>query len=125
MDKRLYLPEGWSSDPGRCEAAGVLGTQRRYSAKTDLALEMLLQARARGYLSAEWAAGDDAFGRSPVFCDGLTAEGMQYVLDVPPDMPVWPLEPTWSRPTYHGRGRPPQAKPRHEERRSPRRRGTR
>ena len=41
---------------------------------------------------------------------------MQYVLDVPPDTPVWPLEPTWSRPAYHGRGRPPQLKPRHQER---------
>jgi len=92
VDKRLYLPEGWSSDPGRCAAVGVPEFQRRYRAKTDLALEMLQQARARGYLSAGWAAGDDVFGRSPVFRDGLTAEGMQYVLDVPP---VWPLEPTW------------------------------
>ena len=103
VDKRLYLPEGWSSDPGRCAAVGVPEVQRRYRAKTDLALEMLRQARARGYLSAGWAAGDDAFGRSPVFRDGLTAEGMQYVLDVPPDTPVWPLEPTWSRPAYQGR----------------------
>ena len=116
MDKRLYLPEGWSSDPGRCAAVGVPEVQRRYRAKTDLALEMLRQARARAYLSAGWAAGDDAFGRSPVFRDGLTAEGMQYVLDVPPDTPVWPLEPTWSRPAYQGRGRPPQPKPRREER---------
>ena len=51
-----------------------------------------------------------------MFRDGLTAEGMQYVLDVPPDTPVWPLEPTWSRPAYQGRGRPPQPKPRREER---------
>ena len=90
VNKRLYVPEGWSSDPGRCEAGGVPEAQRWYRAKTELALEMLGQARARGYLSAGWAAGDDAFGRSPVFRDGLTAEGMQYVLDVPPYTPVWP-----------------------------------
>ena len=48
VDKRLYLPEGWSSDPGRCAAVGVPEVQRRYRAKTDLALEMLRQARARG-----------------------------------------------------------------------------
>ena len=116
VDKRLYLPERWTSDPARCATAGVPEAQRRYRAKTDLALEMLRQARARGYLSAGWAAGDDAFGMSPGFRDGLTAEGMQYVLDVPPDTPVWPLEPTWSSPAYHGRGRPPQPKPRQEER---------
>jgi len=118
VDKRLYLPEGWTSDPARCAAAGVPEAQGQYRAKTDLALEMLRQARARGYLSAEWVAGDDAFGRSPVFRDALTAEGMQYVLDVPPDTPVWPLEPTWSRPAYQGRGRPSRPKPHHEERRS-------
>ena len=116
VDKRLYLPESWTSDPARCATAGVPEAQRRYRAKTGLALEMLRQARARGCLSAGWAAGDDAFGMSPGFRDGLTAEGMQYVLDVPPDTPVWPLEPTWSRPAYHGRGRPPQLKPRHQER---------
>ena len=128
VDKRLYLPESWTSDPARCATAGVPEAQRRYRAKTGLALEMLRQARARGCrhqtqassprmlrqarargcLSAGWAAADDAFGMSPGFRDGLTAEPMQYVLDVPPDTPVWPLEPTWSRPAYHGRGRPPQ-----------------
>ena len=116
VDKRLYLPEGWTLDPARCATARVPEAQRRYRAKTDLALEMLRQARARGYLSAGWAAGDDAFGMSPGFRDGLTAEGMQYVLDVPPDTPVWPLEPTWSSPAYQRRGRPPQPKPRHQER---------
>ncbi len=117
VDQRLYLPEGWISDPDRCEAAGVPeATKRQYRSKTDLALEMLRQARARGCLSAEWAAGDDAFGMSPGFRDGLRAEGMQYVLDVPPNTPVWPLLPTWSTPAYHRRGRPPKPKPRQEER---------
>ena len=106
VDKRLYLPEGWTSDPARCEAAGVPEAKRQYRAKTDLALEMLRQARARGYLSAGWAAGDDAFGMSPRFRDGLTAAGMQYVLDVPPDTPGWPLLPAWCSPAYHGRGCP-------------------
>jgi len=36
VDKRLYLPEGWSSDPARWAAAGVPETQQRYRAKTDL-----------------------------------------------------------------------------------------
>ena len=58
VDKRLYLPESWTSDPARCATAGVPEAQRRYRAKTGLALEMLRQARARGCLSAGWAAGD-------------------------------------------------------------------
>jgi SRSO17 transposase len=111
VDKRLYLPEGWTSDPARCAAAGVPEVQWGYRAKTDLALEMLREARAWGYLSAQWATGDDAFGMSPQFRDGLAAQGMQYVLEVPPDTPVWPQEPTWSRGAYQGRGRPPRPKP--------------
>ena len=71
---------------------------------------MLEQARARGCLSAGWAAGDDAFGMSPAFRDGLAAQGMQYVLDVRPDMTVWPLEPVWIEPAYQGFGRPRQPK---------------
>ena len=83
VDKRLYLPRAWSSDACRCAAAGVPEDRRSYRAKTDLALEMLEQARAQGCLSAGWAAGDDAFGMSPAFRDGLAAQGMQYVLDGP------------------------------------------
>ena len=104
-----YLPEGWTSDPARCAAAGVPEAQRQYRAKTDLALEMLREARGLGHLSAQWATGDDAFGMSPQFRDGLATQGMQYVLEVPPDTPVWPLEPTWSTGAYPGRGRPPPA----------------
>ena len=123
VDQRLYLPEGWTQDPARCAAAGVPEAQRRYRAKTDLALEMLREARARGYLSAPWVTGDDAFGMSPEFRDGLAAEGMQYVLEVPPNTPVWPLEPTWSSPAYQGRGRPRRPQPRPEERQSMTERG--
>ena len=110
VDKRLYLPKAWSSDACRCAAAGVPEDRRWYRSKTDLALEMLEQARARDCLSAGWVAGDDAFGMSPSFRDGLAAQGMQYVLDVRPDMTVWPLEPVWIEPAYQGFGRPRQPK---------------
>ena len=39
VDKRLYLPESWTSDPGRCAAAGVPEERRSYWSKTELALE--------------------------------------------------------------------------------------
>ncbi len=38
VDKRLYLPEGWTLDPARCATVGVPEAQRRYRAKTGLAL---------------------------------------------------------------------------------------
>ena len=93
VDKGLYLPESWTSDEDRCAAAGVPEERRGYRSKTELALELLEQAFARGHLEAGWVAGDDALG-------------MRYVLDVPGGTTVWPLEPAWASPEYPGFGRP-------------------
>ena len=105
VDKRLYHGD-------RCVAAGVPAHRRGYRSKTELALEMV---EARGYLKAQWVAGDSAFGMSPALREGLAATGM-LVLDVRPDMTVWPLEPTWTDPPYQGNGRPRKPRPRREER---------
>ena len=108
VDKRLYLPEEWTGDGERCATAGVPANRREYQSKTELAMAMLECAQARGHLSAQWVAGDSAFGMSPMLREGLASAGMYYVLDVRPDMTVWPLEPTWTDPPYQGNGRPPQ-----------------
>ena len=105
VDKRLYLPESWTSDTDRCAAAGVPEESRNYRSKTKLALEMLERTLERGHLKAGWVAGDDAFGMSPSFREGLAALGMRYVLDVPGGTTVWPLEPAWTSPEYQGIGR--------------------
>ena len=80
VDKRLYLPQEWTSDADRCGAAGVPADRQRGRGKTELALEMLEQAQARGHLRAQWVAGDSAFGISPAFRKGLAAAGMLYLL---------------------------------------------
>ena len=106
VDKRLYLPESWTSDEESCRAVGVPEEQRGYRSKTKLALKMVNQALERGHLQAGWVAGDDAFGMSPSFREGLAALGMLYVLDVPAAFTVWPPEPEWTSPAYQGRGQP-------------------
>ena len=106
VDKRLYLPLEWTGDGERCAAAGVPEDRREYRSKTELALEMVERAQARGHLTAQWVAGDSAFGMSPNLREGLAAAGMRYVLDVRPDMTVWPLELAWTDPPYQGNGRP-------------------
>ena len=106
VDKRLYLPAAWCADAPRCAAARVPTAQQRYRAKTELALEMVVQAQARGHLEAQWVAADAAFGMSPACRDGLAAAGLWYVLDVSAQMTVWPQTPTWSDPPCQGRGRP-------------------
>ena len=118
VDKRLYLPEEWTGDGERCATAGVPANRREYQSKTELAMDMLECAQARGHLSAQWVAGDSAFGMSPTLREGLASAGMYYVLDVRPDMTVWPLEPTWTDPPYQGNGRPRKPRPRREERRT-------
>ena len=106
VDKRLYLPESWTSDQDRCQGAGVPEERQGYQSKTELALEMLVGALERGHLQAGWVAGDDAFGMSPSFRDGLAALGVRYVLDVPAGFTVWPEEPERTNPPYQGRGAP-------------------
>ena len=106
VDKGLYLPDSWTSDKDRCEAAGVPEDRQGYRSKTELALKMVERALERGNLRAGWVAGDDAFGMSPSFREGLAALGMRYVLDVPGGTTVWPLEPAWTSPEHQGIGRP-------------------
>ena len=106
VDKRLYLPESWTSDKDRCETAGVPGKRQAYRSKTGLALELLQRVLEWGHLQAGWVAGDDAFGMSPSFREGLATLGIRYVLDVPAGFTVWPEEPEWTRPAYQGRGAP-------------------
>ena len=106
VDKRLYLPESWTSDKGQCAAAGVPEERRGYQSKTELALEMLARVMERDHLRAKWVAEDDAFGMSPSFREGLVGLGVWYVLDVPGGTTVWPLEPAWTSPGYQGSGRP-------------------
>ena len=118
VDKRLYLPESWTSDQGRCESAGVPVDKRQYRSKTELALEMVERALERGHLKAGWVAADDAFGLSPSFRENLAALGMNYVLDVPAGFTVWPVEPEWTTPAYQGFGRPRKPRLRSGQRRT-------
>ena len=54
VDKRLYLPESWTSDADRCAAAGEREERRSYRSKTELALEMLGRALERSQLPPGW-----------------------------------------------------------------------
>jgi SRSO17 transposase len=111
VDKRLYLPKEWTDAPKRCDAAGVPKEQQLYRSEAELALEMLQQAQAWGHLAAAWVTGDDTFGKSPEFRDGVAAAGFHYVLEIPPETPVWPLEPTYETPPYKGKGPRPAPRP--------------
>ena len=44
IDGRLLLPEAWTTDPARCQAAGIPVAHRGFPRKTDLALAMIVHA---------------------------------------------------------------------------------
>jgi SRSO17 transposase len=111
VDKRLWLPKEWTDDPDRCAAAGVPEAARAYQSKPELALSLLRRAKALGELVADWVTGDDAYGSSPDFRDGVAAEGFRFMLEVPSNTPVWPVATAWEVPAYSGFGRPKKARP--------------
>jgi SRSO17 transposase len=111
IDKRLYLPKQWSADAPRCEEAGVPETERAYQSKAELALGLLQRAHRLGHLQAPWVTGDDEYGKSPEFRDGVDALGLWYLLEVPSNTPVWPLLTLWFTPEAPKRGRPSQPRP--------------
>jgi SRSO17 transposase len=111
VDHRLYLPREWTEDPERCAEAEVPADHREYQSKSALALALLQQAKEWGHLTAQWVTGDDEYGKSPEFRDGVAAAGWNYVLEVPGNTPVWPVETVWETPVARGRGRSPTARP--------------
>jgi SRSO17 transposase len=111
VDKRLWLPPEWTDDPDRCEAAGVPEAACPYQSKSALALGLLRRAKALGHLQAGWVTGDDAYGASPEFRDGVAAEGWLYMLEVPSNTPLWPVATVWENAPYSGLGRPKKARP--------------
>lgn len=96
LDRRLYLPESWSSDPARRQGAHV-PEDVAFQTKPQLAMQMLHGAWQRGVPMA-WVTGDEIYGDDPVLRDGIAAEGHQYVLAVASITPVWPERPAVAAP---------------------------
>ena len=102
LDRRLYLPEDWASDPVRREQTHV-PAEVVFRTKWQIALDML---DARGTIPHAWITGDDEFGRVAEFRADLRRRGEGYVLDVPCNTLIRDLEaPPPSK--RAGRGRPP------------------
>jgi len=58
VDFRLFLPQAWAANASRCAKAKVPETQRVHHTKTQLALQMVQAARARGS-KHQWIGGDE------------------------------------------------------------------
>ena len=92
VDKRLYLPETWTSDIERCKAARVPDTEHQYRSKTQLAWEMIQSASDRG-MNFGWVALDALYGSAPWLLHAIDDLGKQYVADVRSNQRVYTEEP--------------------------------
>jgi SRSO17 transposase len=80
VDRELYLPQSWTGDAARCEAAGIPeGTA--FATKPELAWRMIERARAAG-VPFGWFAGDEVYGGNGKLRTRLEAAQIRYVLAV-------------------------------------------
>ena len=106
VDFRLFLPEDWAADPGRCAKAGVPEESRVHRTKLELALEMVAQARSNG-VAFEWVGGDALYGGSAGFVNALEDQGERFLCDVGVTTKVWTSRPRLERAKPEGAmGRP-------------------
>ncbi|MGW7754562.1 IS701 family transposase [Streptomyces violaceusniger] len=80
VDRELYVPCSWTSDPARCLAAG-LGKQTSFATKPELAARMVARFLDAGHQAA-WVAGDEVYGGNPTLRGALEERGTGYVLAV-------------------------------------------
>jgi SRSO17 transposase len=99
---RLHLPESWTDDTQRMNAAGVPEAFRTHRSKGQIALELLDQVRQEG-IAGGTVVADLGYGGSFVR-DGLAERGLRYVIGVPNDSLVFSQEPSWVHPPSRRRG---------------------
>jgi SRSO17 transposase len=90
-DRRLFLPQAWTEDRARCEAAGVPAGVI-FRTKPELAAEMV-EAAVRSGMPCRWVTGDALYGNSPTLARTLRELPIWYVLDVSSEAYAWSTQP--------------------------------
>src|SRR3954465_12181413 len=101
---RLFLPDEWTADPGRCARAGVPEAHRRPLAKPEIALEEVDRVIAAGVRFGRVLA-DAGYGAGAAFRRGLSARGLLWAVGVLKVQNVYPAAVGLLWPTA-ARGRP-------------------
>jgi SRSO17 transposase len=107
IDKRLYLPQEWTDDPDRCCQAGVPEAEIVFRKKSELGLEMILQAR-KNQISFEFVDMDAHYGQQSWLLSRLEGENIEYMAEIPSDTRVYLEFPAVGIPQRKGnKGRKP------------------
>jgi SRSO17 transposase len=105
LDAELYLPEEWSGDRGRLDAAGV-PRDVGYRPKWQIALALLRRAQPNGLSGTVLA--DSAYGDATEFRQALDDEHWPYCVGISSTLKVVAADHDFGRvPLYRGKGRPP------------------
>jgi len=107
IDKRLYLPQEWIDDPARCRQAGVPEQEIVFRKKSELGLELILQARKNG-VPFTFVDMDAHYGQQAWLLSRLAAEHIEYMAEIPADTRVYLAYPSVGIPARKGtKGRQP------------------
>ena len=106
VDCRLYIPESWAKDPERCRKAGIPECNIVFKPKTQLALELVRNARAQG-LRFNWSGFDGGYGKEPWFLRALDDDSEIFMADVHKDQMIWLDDPHPFLPDWNGLGQKP------------------
>jgi SRSO17 transposase len=84
IDRELYLPTSWTTDPDRCAEAGIPAgccAEDGFATKPELGVAMLHRAYQAGALtSSSWVTADEAYGQNPGFRGWLADREIPFVL---------------------------------------------
>jgi SRSO17 transposase len=107
IDKRLYLPQEWIDNPQRCRQAGVPEEEIVFRKKSDLGLELILQAR-KNQIPFEFVGMDAHYGQQPWLLSRLETENIEYMAEIPSNTWVYLEYPPIGIPERKGnKGREP------------------
>jgi len=106
LDHRIFLPESWANDRGRCREAHV-PDGLTHQPKWKIALDMLERCQANGVRFA-WLTFDEGYGCNAQFLETLHRMGQTYVAEVPKSFSGWLVEPKVLQKSHHhsANGRP-------------------
>mgnify|MGYP001766685433 CR=1 FL=1 len=103
---RLFLPDGWISEPARLDRAGVPQDRRDYRTKPEIALAEIDRIRGAG-VRFGCVLADAGYGLSASFRQGLSERGLTWAVGIPYKQKVYPADVAMIFPVA-GRGRPRQ-----------------